>query len=1500
MVETDFPAPLGGNGKTVGAVLVVGGGIAGMQASLDLADAGFRVHLVEKEPAIGGHMAALDKTFPTNDCAMCTISPRLVETAGHRNIDVLTSSDLLKLEGEAGNFTATVRRNPRYIDATKCTACGDCAPVCPIVISDQFNGDLSERKAAFKLYPQAVPNAYAIEKQGIAPCRDACPAGQRAQGYIALIREGRYADAMRVIKEDNPFPGICGRICNHRCETECNRNLVDEPISIAALKRFVTDQVYADDYVPPQRAPREFAERVAVIGAGPCGLTAAKDLVLAGYGVTVFEALPVAGGMLRVGVPEYRLPSWIVNREVQEIVDLGVELRLNTPVDDLDGLFEQGFSSVLLAVGAHEGKRLPIAGADHPDVLVNTLFLRDVRLGNPPSLNGRHVLVLGGGNVAMDCARTAARLGAKQVDMACLEARETMPAHEEEIVEAENEGVRLYPARSFTRVVTEDGRISGVEAAAVSAMCFESDGSLTLETLPDSEHVLACDMVIFAIGQHAGLAFIPEDGDVGTTPQRAIAVDPDTFATSRSGVFAAGDATTSSSFVIEAVASGHKSARSIHEYLRGESSASRDAEPPVVKLDPADVAARVGEGEIEVKPRVRMAELDAAARRQSFEEVYLGYTEAEARAEAERCLQCGVCSECLACQYACAAGAVDHDAVASIEQIDVGAVILASGFDLFDAQLDGEYGFGRFANVVSSQQYERILSPNGPYEGHLQRPSDGREPKRIAWIQCVGSRRADRNWCSAVCCMYATKQTLITMEHAPGTECTVFYIDFRAHGKGFDAYYERAQEAGVRYVREMPSAIKQDRTSGDLEIQYWLPDGSGATETFDMVVLSNGMQPPSGMAALAGELGVDLTADGFCRTTAASPLNTTRDGVFVCGPLSEPKDIPETVMSASAAAARAMTLLASARHTLVRPVEYPPEIDVVGQEPRVGVFICHCGTNIAGVVDVAAVTEYARTLPDVVLADNNLFTCSTDSQAAIRDAIEEHDLNRVVVASCTPRTHEALFQNTIREAGLNFYLFELANIRDQCSWVHRDYPEVATSKAEDLVRMAVAKVRMVEPLQRKTLEFDHDALVIGGGLAGMRAALELADQGFKVSIVERQAELGGNMHHLRFMLSHSDPAGMLEDLVARTLGHQNIHAVLGAEIAAFEGSLGKFKTTLQAAEGASPLPEETVIQHGVVIVATGAEAYRPTEYLYGQDERVMTQVELEAAIADHPDDIRQLRSVAMIQCVGSRSEERPYCSRICCAQAVKNALEIKRTSPETEVYVLYRDMRTYGLLESFYRQAREADVLFIRFEADAPPVVNANGSLQVVVHDALLDTEVRLDVDRLVLSAATVPQSDAPELAKLLKVPLTQDGFFQEAHLKLRPVEFASDGIFLCGMAHYPKKAVSESAMQALAAAGRAATVLGNSVIEIEPTISHVLDDKCDGCAYCVDPCPFKAIELVEYVDESGQDKKRVLVDETACKGCGTCQATCPKAAIFVWHYKTEQLRAMTMAALEK
>ncbi|MBN1177573.1 MAG: FAD-dependent oxidoreductase, partial [Anaerolineae bacterium] len=1115
----------------VGAAMVVGGGVAGIQASLDLAEAGYKVYMVETKPAIGGHMAQLDKTFPTNDCAMCIISPKLVDVGRHRNIELLVDSDVMGVRGEAGHFVARVRTKPRYIDLDKCTGCGDCASVCPVIIPNHFDEGMVTQRAAYKLYPQAVPNAFAIEKRGIAPCRDACPAGQRAQGYIALIREGRYDDALRVIKEDNPFPAICGRICNHRCEDACNRGKLDEPINIRALKRFVTDKVYEQPRTPVEPVERRYGEQVAIIGAGPCGLTAAQDLCKLGYEATVFEALPVAGGMLRVGVPEYRLPAEIVDREVQDIVDLGVDLQLNTRIDDLDALFRQGFNAVLVAVGAHEGIRLAIPGADLEGVLLNTAFLRDVRIGEPPEL-GKRVAVIGAGDVAMDVARTAIRMGA-EVHLYYRRAREDATAGEEEIRHAEEEGVNFH---FFTNPVEimgdEQHRVVGMKCVRTEPGMPDASGRSRPVSIPNSEHVVPCDTVIFSVGQRAGLAFIPESAGVGITDQSTIAVNPNTFAATRPGVFAAGDATTGTAFVIEAVAQGHQAAESIHRYLRGE-----ELEPPptpdlpVVELTQAEIRERVARGDVKIQPRVPMDELPVQERTCTFDEVVAGYTDDQAQAEAARCLACGICSECLSCVYACQADAIDHNMVERVAEIEVGAVLLAPGFEAYDAGQSAEYGWGRYPNVLTSLQFERLLNASGPTHGHAKRPSDGATPKRIAFLQCVGSRDQNHDYCSSVCCMYATKEAILSIEHEPDTEVTIFQMDMRAFSKGYLEYYRRAQERyGICYVNCRISSIKEDPETRNLIVRY-VEEGDSRPAIrdaqFDMVVLSVGMEVPESAWVLAQRVGVELDAHGFCRTGAFAPLETSRAGVYALGAFQEPKDIPESVVEASAAAGLAGALLSPARWTLTKAAAYPPERDVAQEGPRIGVFDCHCGSNIAGFLDVPSLTDYAATLPGVAHAEHNLYSCSQDAIAHITEVVREHNLNRVVVASCSPLTHEPLFQDAIRQAGLNPGLFEMANIRNQCSWVHPDSWAAATEKAKDLVRMAVAKAARLEPLYKSEVRVEKAALVIGGGAAGMSAALTLARQGFPVHLVERTDRLGGNLLNLRHTLQVPDQDGEL-------------------------------------------------------------------------------------------------------------------------------------------------------------------------------------------------------------------------------------------------------------------------------------------------------------------------------------------------------------------------------------
>jgi heterodisulfide reductase subunit A len=846
----------------------------------------------------------------------------------------------------------------------------------------------------------------------------------------------------------------------------------------------------------------------------------------------------------------------------------------------------------------------------------------------------------------------------------------------------------------------------------------------------------------------------------------------------------------------------------------------------------------------------------------------------------EKCIGCGIC------QGICKAGAVEYEQEETELTLNVGSIILAPGFESFDASLKTEYGYGRFPNVVTSLEFERILNASGPYDGLILRPSDGEIPKKIAFIQCVGSRDAQlgNNYCSAACCMYSIKEAIIAREHVPTElKSTIFYMDIRAYGKEFDAYYNRAKEEyGVRFTASRVASVEEDPLTNNLFVHY-VEDEEPKQEEFDMVVLSVGMQPPKNVEKLAEVFGIKLNKYNFCETDVFSPIETSKPGVFVCGAFATPKDIPESVAQASAAASKATSLIASERGKLVTVKKYPPERDVSQEEPRIGVFICHCGINIGGIVKVSEVVEHAKKLPNVVYAEDNLYTCSQDTQIRIQEKIKELNLNRVVVAACTPRTHEPLIRTTCQEAGLNPYLFEMANIRDQCSWVHMHEPKEATEKAKDLVRSIVAKVRLLKPLKKPVTSVIPIGLIIGGGVSGMTAALELAHQGFEVHLVEKEKELGGHMRHIHYLLGSENPQEMLASIIRDVCENERIHVHLNAEIVNVEGYVGNFKTTIRS-EGS-----EKQIEHGIIVVATGADEYKPSEYLYGLNPKVLTQHELEERLAKGKFNGK---TVVMIQCVGSRNETRPNCSRICCSQAIKNALKIKELSPETEVYVLYKDIRTYGFNEDYYREAATNGVLFIRYDDEhEPEVTEKDRKLLVSAWEPILKTWVPIEADIIALSVATVPSPDNKRLASMLKVPLTVDGFFLEAHMKLRPLDFATDGIFLCGMAHWPKT-IEESISQACGAAARAALILSKKVLEAEATVSHVDENLCIGCGLCISLCPYGAIEK----DEKGIAR----TNEVLCKGCGTCAASCPKRAITMHQFTDEQIVAQGIAALRR
>ncbi len=846
--------------------------------------------------------------------------------------------------------------------------------------------------------------------------------------------------------------------------------------------------------------------------------------------------------------------------------------------------------------------------------------------------------------------------------------------------------------------------------------------------------------------------------------------------------------------------------------------------------------------------------------------------------------------KCKACEKFCPTGAINFEDQPKELTINAGAVLIAPGCAVYDPGLHDTYGYKKSPDIVTSLEFERILAATGPFGGHLVRPSDHKKPKKVAWIQCVGSRDmhpGSQPYCSGVCCTYAIKEAIIAKEHEKGElDTAIFYIDIRTHGKDFERYYNRAQEVGVRFLKSKISSILPSET-GNLRIDYTDKAGMRVEEEFDMVVLSVGFTASHKALDLAQKLGVETDQYQHALTSSFNPVRTTKPGIFVCGTFESPKDIPQSVIESSAAAAEIESLLAESRESMTLIKETPEEIDVTGDPPRIGVFVCNCGTNIGGFLDVPDVVEFAKTLPSVVFAEDNLFSCSQDTQEQITQVIKEQNLNRVVVAACTPRTHEPLFQETVTNAGINKYLFEMANIRNQCSWVHSNDSAAATEKAKDLVRMSVARAGLLEPLYDPEMEVNQSALVIGGGLAGITTANNLAQQGYVTHLIEKSDVLGGQALNLYETWQGEDVQKKLAGLIKAAEADKNINILTNTQIKEVSGFVGNFQTTVETAG------KEQVIEHGVAIIATGAQEFKPDQYLYGEDQRVLTGLELDRKLIDDNLALNEIRTAVFIQCVGSRIEERPYCSKVCCTHSVKNALKLKQLKPEMDVFVIYRDMRTYGLREDLYREARAKGVAFIHYDFDKELAVSKNqNDLNVRCTSYVLQREVEIRPDLLVLATPIVPPRENP-VASLFKVPLNDDGFFVEAHVKLQPIDFATKGVFVCGLAHSPKP-VDEAIAQGLGASGRAATILAKDTVQISSLVSQVDVEKCIGCGLCDEICAFNAI-ILEDPEGKGYKAKNI---PASCKGCGICAASCPQLAIDMLHFRDQQIVASVCAAM--
>lgn len=854
-------------------------------------------------------------------------------------------------------------------------------------------------------------------------------------------------------------------------------------------------------------------------------------------------------------------------------------------------------------------------------------------------------------------------------------------------------------------------------------------------------------------------------------------------------------------------------------------------------------------------------------------------------------------NKCDICRGVCQAGAIDFRQTPEKININVGAVILSSGITPFDPSAREEYGYTKYDNVVTSMDYERLLSSTGPYEGKVLRATDKTPPKKVAWIQCVGSRRVtqgDNSYCSGVCCTYTQKQMILTKEHEPEAECTVFHNDIRSFGKDFERYFQRADALeGTRFIRSYAAISGENKETRNIRVRYATPDEGAKEEEFEMVVLSVGLNPPKAFKEISQTFDIDITDQGFAKINSENPVQTSRPGVFVTGAFQGPADIPESVFTASGAGSKVGEQLNYRRGNLSRERIYPEERDVSRENPKIGVFVCHCGANISSTIDVPATVEYARTLPGVVYATEQIFSCATNSAREITDIAVEKGLNRVVIAACSPRTLEPLFRDTIREAGLNQYYLDMANIREHCSWVHAREKEAATKKAQDIMRMSIARTGFLKPLKEFDLPVNKTALVVGGGIAGMTCALSIARQGFDVELIEKNKNLGGMVRKIHTTLEGLDVQTYLNDLIEKVYKNPRVHVSHDATITDVQGYLGNFKTIVET-EGRTKK-----IKHGASVLAIGADVYQPAEYLYGENENIYTHIDLGGEIAKDNENVIHAESLVMIQCVGCRNEDRNYCSRVCCGHAVKNAIHLKEKNPDMRIYILFRDIRTYGFREEAYYEACEKDVKFIRYTPEMPPEVQAAKTggkdiIRVTVADQILGQKLEIDADVLSLAAAVIPSESTQQIAGLFKVTLSPDAFFKEAHVKLKPVESATDGVFLCGTAHYPKH-IPETINQAYGAAGKVVALLSNDTIVASGSVARVNEQDCVSCGACITACTYDAIKF-----QDTKRGKKAIVNPILCKGDGLCNAKCPINAIILKHFTNESLFGQIDAAVTK